>query len=482
MGFTTIKILGQLLMLLSIMMVPPIFVETLYQDGYPLTFHLSFAVTFGFGFLLWFFCRTYQQPLRTHDGFLIVVIFWLAASCVAALPLYLTMVPNLSFTNAFFEAVSGITTTGSTILTNLETLPHSILYYRQQLQFIGGISIIILAVAILPALGIGGLQLFRTEVAGPINDDKLTPRITHTAKGIWLIYVLMTMSCAIFFKLAGMNWFDALGHSFSTVSTGGFSTHDASIGFFTGSYVKITAMIFMFLGALSFNLHFMALKKHKLRLYFQDPELQYFVKLIFITILIIWVTLIVEHQQNKSSRQIIEILFQTISFATTTGFELGDLSLWPALIPMMLLFLGLIGGCAGSTSGGLKVIRVLLLQKQGLREIHKLIHPRGQYVIKLENKALSARVIEGIWGFFAIYIVVFTLLLLLLLVVEKDFYTAYSALIGAISNTGRGLGQVVDRYTGLSDYSKWILSFAMLAGRLEILTLLVLFTPAFWRR
>lgn len=483
MELANFRILGLLLMMLSLTFIPPLFVELFYQDGYALTFHLSFAVTFGLGFLLWFPLRTRHHALRTHDGFLIVLFFWLTASLIGALPLYWNVEPNLSFTDAFFESVSGITTTGSTIFNHLDNLPHSILYYRQQMQFLGGISIVVLAVAILPALGIGGMQLFRTEITGPVKDDKLTPRITQTAKAIWLLYVFMTALCAFCYWLAGMPCFDAIVHSFSTVSTGGFSTHDQSLAFYDSVAIESVAIVFMILGAISFNLHFLMLKNQKLPVYFNDPEFKLFAKIIFSATVLVWVALVfASHIDNKSPFLLFDALFQVVSLVTTTGFLSTDFSLWPLFIGLLLLFCGVIGGCAGSTSGGVKVIRVLLLQKQGSREIKRLVHPHGQYVIKLGEKAISPRIIEAIWGFFAIYFVIFIVLLLLLLIVENDFFTAYSALIATLSNSGPGLGNVATDFSSLSPHAKWVLSFAMLAGRLEIFTILVLLSPTFWRR
>lgn len=482
MELANFRILGLLLMMLSLTFIPPLFVELLYQDGYALTFHLSFAVTFGIGFLLWFPFRTRQHALRTHDGFLIVLIFWLTASLIGALPLYWNIEPDLSFTDAFFESVSGITTTGSTIFHHLDNLPHSVLYYRQQMQFLGGISIVVLAVAILPALGIGGMQLFRTEITGPVKDDKLTPRITQTAKTIWLLYVFMTGLCALAYWLAGMPCFDAIVHSFSTVSTGGFSTHDKSLAFYDSAAIESVAMVFMLLGAISFNLHFLVFRNQKISVYFNDPEFKLFAKIVFGASIAVWASLVIAAQNNKSPYLLFDALFQVVSLSTTTGFLSTDFSLWPLFIGVLLLFCGVIGGCAGSTSGGVKIVRVLLLQKQGSREIKRLVHPHGQYVIKLGEKAITPRIIEAIWGFFAIYFVIFIVLLLLLLIVEQDFFTAYTALLATLSNSGPGLGAVANDFSSLGPHAKWVLSFAMLAGRLEIFTILVLLSPTFWRR
>ncbi|MGD9592801.1 MAG: TrkH family potassium uptake protein [Candidatus Berkiella sp.] len=468
-------------MILSITFVPPIMIEQWAQDGYLLPFFIPFVFTLAIGFLLWFLARDQKHPLRSHDGFLIVVLFWVTASIVSALPLMLTFVPKLSLTDAFFEAISGFTSTGASVITHLDDLPCSVLYYRQQLQFLGGISIILLAVAIIPTLGIGGMQLFRTEITGPVKDDKLTPRITHTAKAIWVIYLLITLACMLCFRLAGMDWFDAICHSFSTVSTGGFSTHDSSFGYFSSNLINMVAIIFMFLGAVSFNLHFLLFKRKKLSVYFNDPELRFFVRLLLSSSVIILIGLIVYDERSNSSVLAMDVFFEIVSLFTTTGFTATS-AVFPGFIPMMILFLGLIGGCTGSTAGGIKVVRVLLLQKQGAREIRRLVHPHGQYVVKLGEKPIGNRVIEAIWGFFAIYSVTFIILLLLLLSVESDFYTSFSALMATFSNSGRGLGQVSSTFASLTDTSKWILSAAMLLGRLEIFTVLVLFSPAFWRR
>lgn len=476
------RIFGLLLMLLSTSFIVPIMVEQWYQDGSIWSFHCSFALTFSVGFLFWFIFRNHHRNLRTQDGFLVVVLFWFIAGLVGALPFYFSHYLGLSITDALFESVSGITTTGSTILTELDYLPHAILYYRQQLEFLGGIGIIILAVAIMPTFNIGGMQLFRTEITGPIKDNKMMPRVTQTAKAIWFIYVLMTVLCALGYWLAGMSLFDAVGHSFSTVSTGGFSTHNASLNFYPNPYIKIIAIVFMFLGAVNFGLHYLVFKRKSLHVYFQDPEFKAFVKIIFSAVILIWVALIFYTHKLDASHSFLDTLFQAVSFMTTSGYTSIDVSSWPPFVPLLLLFLAILGGCAGSTASGLKMIRVLLLQKQGTREIKRIIHPHGQYVVKLGDKALSPTVIEAIWGFFVIYCVTFAVLLLLLMNGEQDFLTVYSALVASISNTGTGLGEVAHNFAGLSDYSKWILTLAMIVGRLEILTLLVLFTPMFWRR
>lgn len=478
---TILRIIGLLLMMHSLTLIPPLLVEIGYHDGTYSAFYISFLCTFGFGFITWFPFRHKIKELRTRDGFLVVVLFWAVICIVCAFPFYWSPYPNISFVDSLFESVSAVTTTGSTVLSGLDYLPHSILFYRQQLQFLGGIGIIILAVAILPMLGVGGMQLFRAETTGPVKDNKLTPRITQTAKAIWAIYVILTLLCILSYWLGGMHVFDAICFGLSTVSTGGFAPHDTSMQFYQSPFIKIMSCLFMFLGAVSFNLHYWAFGKRKFGVYSQDPELWLYIKIMFFSIILIWGLLMFYGMHQQQPNLIVDIVFQVVSLSSTTGFTSVDFSLWPSFLPLLLLFLGVIGGCAGSTSGGFKVIRFLLLQKQGTREIRRLVHPRGQYLIKVGGKPVSPSVIEAIWGFLAIYISSFAVLLLVMLLTETDFLTAYTALIATFSNIGPGLGQVASNFSALSDFNKIILSFAMLVGRLEIFTVAVLFSPTFWR-
>jgi trk system potassium uptake protein TrkH len=476
---TIVHILGLLLVLLSLTLVPPILVEYAYGDGSYLPFLFSFGLTISTGCLLWFPFRRNRQELRTRDGFVIVVLFWLLLALSSALPFMLSENAHLTFTDAFFDAMSAVTTTGASTLTGLDELPHSFLYYRHQLQLIGGMSIIVLAMAILPMLGVGGMQLYRAETSSPIKDDKLTPRITETARMIWVIYLALNGACTLAYWAFGMDFFDAVCYSFSTVSTGGLAPHDVSLGYYASAWIKWVAIIFMILGALNFNLHYFLFHQKKLSVYWQDPESRFFLKMMVFMFAVVYAVQFIV--LKLPTENILDTFFTVVSLNTTTGLTTVTLEMFPLSVSILLLFGAVMGGCAGSTAGGLKAIRVYLLQKQGQREIQRLIHPHANYLIKIGNKEVPAKVIEAVWGFLAVFIALFTLLLLLLLATEQDLLTAYSSLLASISGAGVGMGKASVDYQALQDSSKWILSFAMLAGRLEIFTLLVLCSPTFWR-
>ena len=477
------RILGLLLMLFSTSMLPPLLVSLFSHDGIQRPFALAFALTLVTGLLFWLPVRKQHKELRLRDGFVIVVMFWTVLGLFGSLPLYLTEGLAMDIADAVFESISGLTTTGATVITGLDHLPPSILFYRQQLQWLGGMGIIVLAVAILPMLGIGGMQLYRAETPGPMKDTKLTPRITETAKALWYIYLGLTISCALAYWLAGMSLFDAVGHSFSTVAIGGFSTHDASMGYFQDKpVIEMIAIIFMLLSGANFALHFIAWRGRSPRTYLQDEEFRTYLKILFVVAVITSGYLYFSGTLREAGRALLGGVFQVVSIGTTTGFTTYDYSLWPSFLPVMLIFTSFIGGCAGSTGGGMKVIRFLLLLKQGLREITRLVHPNAVIPIKIGNKPLPERVIDSVWGFFAAYVALFSILLLLLMQTGLDQVTAFSAVAACMNNLGPGLGDVGLNYASISDFAKWLLCFAMLMGRLEIFTLLVLLTPAFWRK
>lgn len=476
------RILGLLLMMFSLTMLPPIAVSLIYGEQSWLGFVEGFFLTLIAGLLCWAPVHRSKKDLRLRDGFLIVAAFWTVLGTFGAAPFYFDDAISLSVTDAVFESMSGLTTTGATILTGLDELPKSILYYRQQLQWLGGMGIIVLAVAVLPMLGVGGMQLYRAETPGPVKDTKLTPRITETAKALWYVYLAFTIACTVCYVVAGMDWFDALCHAFSTVAIGGFSTHDLSIGYYNSAAIDIVAIFFMFAAGINFSLHFFAWRYVSISHYGQDPEFRaYFVILLALSIAV--VAVLFQYQYYATPGQnIIDGVFQAVSIATTTGFTTDNFSAWPAALPALLIFSSFIGGSAGSTAGGIKVVRCLLIYKQGVREIARLVHPSAEIPVKLGNKAVPFRVVDAVWGFFSIYIVVFVVMMLAMMSTGLDQVTAFSAVAATLNNLGPGLGDVASGFMFVNDSAKWIAVAGMLLGRLEIFTLLVLITPMFWRR
>ena len=476
------RIFGLLLALFSTSMLPPAAVALIYDDSGFLPFIEAFLIVLASGFLIWFPVRRKRASLKLRDGFIVVVLFWLVLGIAGTVPFVLLDTPNIRLADAIFESISGLTTTGATVIVGLDYLPKSILFYRQQLQWLGGMGIIVLAVAVLPMLGVGGMQLYRAETPGPVKDSRLTPRITETAKALWYIYLALTIMCASGYWLAGMSVFDAISHSFSTVAIGGFSTHDASIGYFDSAAIEMIAIVFMILSGINFALHFVAWRGKMLSGYWQDAECKAYIGMLFFGAIVVSLYLSQTDTYLSVSESVRHGLFHTVSIATTTGYATTNYAAWPAVIPVFLLLLSFVGGSAGSTGGGMKVVRVLLLLKQGAREMMRLIHPNAQILVKVGNKPMSEEVIEAVWGFFAAYIFVFVVFMLLVMAGGLDQVTAFSAVAASMNNLGPGLGEVAANYASISDFNKLVLAFAMLMGRLEIFTLLVLFTPAFWRR
>lgn len=476
------RILGLLMMMFSSTLLPPIVTGLIYKDGAVLPFVEAFFATLIAGFLLYLPVIKHKKELRLRDGFLVVVLFWTVLGVAGGLPIYLSGINDISITDAVFESISGITTTGATVIVGLDDLPHSLLFYRQELQWLGGMGIIVLAVAVLPMLGVGGMQLFRAETPGPVKDTKLTPRITETAKALWYIYLGLTIACCLAYWLAGMSFFDALSHSFSTVAIGGFSTHDASIGYFDSTAIQFIAIVFMLLSGINFAIHFTAFRHRSLQPYQRDAEFRTYILVLTVVSVITIGYLQLSHTFDSTAESVIEGLFQVVSIGTTTGFTTAEYYSWPGFLPVLLLYVSFIGGCSGSTGGGIKVIRILLLVKQGMRELRRLVHPNAQIAVKIGKKAMPEKVIEAVWGFFAAYFAISALMILLLMATGLDQETAFSAVAACLNNLGPGLGDVGRNFASINDAAKWILCLAMLLGRLEIFTLLVLITPAFWRK
>ncbi|MGK0440739.1 MAG: trk system potassium uptake protein TrkH [Pseudohongiellaceae bacterium] len=476
-----LRILGILLMLFSLTQLSPLLVSFWYDDGAHVGFIWAFLLTFGSGLFMWLPVKSKRGELRTRDGFLITALFWTVLGLFGSLPFMLNSNTDLVVSEAVFESVSGLTTTGATVMTHLDELPRSILFYRQQLQWFGGIGIIVIAVAILPMLGIGGMQLYRAETPGPVKDNKLTPRITETAKALFFVYVMLTISCALSYWLAGMSSFDAICHAFSTVAIGGFSTHDDSIGYFDSPAIMLICSVYMLIAGINFALHFYAWRFRSIMHYFRDSETKFYGSILFFSSLLV-VFFLYYHEEYDISDSVMHGVFQTISIATTTGFTTDKFSSWPSFIPFFLIMLSFIGGCAGSTGGGMKAIRVMLIAKQGIRELHQLIHPNAVIPLKVGRRRVEAKVISAVWSFFAVYVFAFISIMLALMMCGMDQTTAYSSVVATLNNLGPGLGDAAANFSYSSEEEQWILSFAMLLGRLEVFTLLVLLTPAFWRQ
>lgn len=476
-----LRIVGLLVTLFSATMLPPMIISLIYQDGGGSAFFLGFVAALLSGCLLWLPNYRSRAELKARDGFLIVVLFWTALGTAGALPFMLSSAPEISIADAFFESFSGLTTTGATVLTGLDDLPKAILFYRQQLQWLGGIGIIVLAVAVLPLLGIGGMQLYRAEIPGPVKDTKMTPRIADTAKRLWYLYVAITAACALSFYFVGMSGFDAICHAFSTVAIGGFSTHDASIGYFNSPAINGVCVVFMLIAGMNFTLHYAALATGNIKIYTRDTEVRTFLA-IQLMLTLVCTAVLVGHGVYRSGWEAFDqALFQAVSISTTAGFSTTNFVDWPLFLPILLLFASFIGGCAGSTGGGIKVIRIRLLLMQGLREVKRLIHPKAIYSINLQRRAVPNHIVEAVWGFFATYALVFVVIMLALIATGMEEITAFSATAASLNNLGPGLGEVATHYGAIADSSKWILVVSMLFGRLEIFTLLVLFMPEFWR-
>lgn len=477
-----IRILGLLLIVFSSTMLPPVLIDQIYAEAASMPFIKAFWLILIGGLVLYLPVRNQKKDLRLRDGFMVVVMFWFVLGSAGGLPLYLSEAPDLSLTDAIFESISGLTTTGATVIIGLDNLPHAVLFYRQELQWLGGMGIIVLAVAVLPMLGIGGMQLYRAETPGPVKDTKLTPRITETAKALWYIYLGLTISCGLAYWLAGMNLFDAVSHAFSTVAIGGFSTHDASMGYFQSSGIELVAIVFMLLSGVNFGLHFAVIRQRRLTPYLKDAEFKTYLMVLFVVSVVTVSYLLFTNIFKSPIEGMIEGVFQVVSIGTTTGFTTQEYYSWPGFLPVLLLYISFMGGCAGSTGGGIKVIRILLLVKQGMRELKRLVHPSAQFTVKIGRKPVPDKVIEAVWGFFAAYFAISALMILLLMASGLNQDTAFSAVAACLNNLGPGLDEVGQNFASINDFAKWVLCLAMLLGRLEIFTLLVLLTPGFWKK
>lgn len=468
-------------MLFSITLLAPIGVSLYYQDGEFFTFIESIAVLVVTGLVIWLPCARTRKELATRDGFLVTALFWTVLGSLGCIPLVLSNSVEISVIDAIFESISGLTTTGATVMVGLDDLPKSILFYRQFLQWLGGVGIVVIAVAILPMLGVGGMQLYQAETPGPIKNTKMRPRIAETAKVLFGLYCFFTVACGISYWLAGMSPFDAICHAFSTVATGGASTHDASMGYFDSPIILLIACTFMLISALNYSLHYLCWNQRSIKHFFKDDETVYYLRVLAAYLFICISTLLFTDYYSDWDA-VLHGLFQVISIGTSTGFTTSDFSIWPTFLPMLLIILSCMGGCAGSTAGGVKVVRSLLVFRQGKRELAQLVHPSAIIPLKLGAQRVPASLVSAVWSFVGIYIFALLVITLFLQATGLDFLTAFSATAACLNNLGPALGEVSANFQPIPSLAKLALCFAMLLGRLEVFTLLVLFTPAFWRR
>ena len=476
------RILGLLLALFSLGFVPPAVLAFAYSDGLAGDFLRSMAAVLAASLVLCLLGRDADPgDLGGRSGMLVTLLFWVILSLFGALPLWFAQGLGLDFVAALFESTSGLTTTGATVLVGLDEMPRSLLYYRQQLQWLGGIGLAVIAVAVLPALGVGSMQLYRAEVPGPVKDDaKLTPQIAGTGKQLFKIYLGLTIVCALAYWLAGMSAFDAMAHSFSTVAIGGFSTHDASMGYFDNGMILLICMVFMVLSGLNYALHFHALVRRSLGHYVRDPEARLYLIMLMALALVTGAALLWYEELSGGEAWLVGA-FQAVSIMTTTGFAASDFSLWPGFIPMLLFVSAFFGACVGSVGGGIKVGRMIILARQSLREVRLMVHPRAVFPVKVGGRLVPQSVADRVWGFFGVYLAIFYALVLLLMATGLDFLSAWSAVAATLNNLGPGLGEVAANYSSVSMLGQGALCLAMLLGRLEIFTLLLVFMPIFWR-
>ena len=470
-----VNLFSILVLFFSLSYIFPIIISLIFDDGATELFIYTLLGVGLIGLVGLLATRKVDNELSQKDGFVIIVLFWVVLCFAGSIPFYLS---GMNAIDSIFESMSGITTTGATVISNLDTLPESLLFYRQLLQWMGGMGLIVLAIAVMPLLGIGGGQIYKTEIPGAMGEQKLTPRIKETAQVLWLIYLGLTVLCAILFYLGGMGSFDAVSHAMSTVAIGGFSTHNDSIGHFNSIAIETICIAFMLLSAFSFTLHYFAVFKKKPLKYFYDPEIRFFMSILAIIFII---CAMISNISNYGPN-LRELAFHSVSMLTTTGFSISNSSEWPFSISFILLIGAFIGACAGSVGGGVKSWRVLIMINHAHKNIMRIIHPNSVISLKIGTKNVNDEVATSVWGFFSIYIISFIILLLFVLVTGVDFESAFSAVGACLNNLGPGLGIVSENYANINSASKGILAFAMLLGRLEIFTLLVILTPMFWSK
>ena len=477
-----LHVLGLVVLIFSFTMLVPLLTALIGHDAAQFGFDESFVITLAAGLALWLGGRRWRRELKARDGFLLVILVWTGLPAFATLP-FLIYAPGMGFTDAYFETMSALTTTGATVMSGLDTLPPSLNLWRHLLNWLGGMGIIVLAVAILPLLGIGGRQLLKAEVPGPVKDSKLTPRIADTAKLLWLVYTMLTLLCVVALRLAGMGWFDAVCHGFAAMSLGGFSTHDASVGYFDSPLIEGVLIFFMLVAALNFVTHFLAFQQRSLAAYRHDPEVAAALGLVlascFGVSLYVWQAGVYPEYLTALRH----VSFNLVSLATDCGFVSADFNAWPVFAPMWMLFLSCVTASSGSTGGGLKMIRAMLMFRQAVRELEHQLHPAASLPVKIGGHAVSNQIVFAIQAFVMMYVGTIVVATLVLLLSGLDLISAFSAVVACINNAGPGLNQVgpASNFSVLDDFQTWVCSLVMLMGRLELLTIFVLFTRTFWR-
>ena len=472
-----LNLFSVLVLFFSFSYIFPIVVSIIFDDGALHIFVKTLIAISLIGIIGLAATRNINNELSQKDGFVIIVMFWVVLSIAGSIPFYLS---GMSIIDSFFESMSGITTTGATVISNIDALPESVLFYRQMLQWMGGMGLIVLAIAVMPLLGIGGGQIYKTEIPGAMGEQRLTPRIKETAQALWSIYLGLTILCALLYYLGGMSAFDAISHAMSTVAIGGFSTHNESIGYFNSSTIEIICIIFMLLSAFSFTLHYFAIYKRKPLKYFYDPEFRFFFSILLLVLAVsLFINSFTDYENSPNFK---EIVFHSVSMITTTGFSTSDTSDWPLSVSFLLLVGAFVGACSGSVGGGVKSWRVMIMLNHAYSNIMKMIHPNSVISLKIGSRSVDDEVATSVWGFFSIYVISFMILLLAVLTSGLDLESAFSAVGACLNNLGPGLGAVSENYSNISSFTKSILAFAMLLGRLEIFTLLVILTPMFWAK
>lgn len=479
---TVAPLLGLIAMVMSLWHLVPIATSIYLNDGAAGAFAASMAFNSVAGGLLWLATRRYRKDLKPRDGITLVVFAWVGGAAFATVPLMLS-IGGLSFTDAYFEAMAGLTSTGGTVLSGLDRLPASVNVWRAELQWLGGLGVLVLAVAILPLLGLGGRQIYRAEMPGPMKDARLTPRIKETAKVLWTIYVALTVLCLLAYWMAGMTGIDALVHSFTTMGLGGFSSHDASFGHFDSPAIETVAIAFMLIAGINFATHFLAWRERGLGAYRRDPEAVTYVVVLLGSVLLVTAYLWLNAVYPDAMSALRFAAFHTVSIATTTGYSTADYGIWPAFVPVWLLFLGTFVACSGSTGGGIRMIRAIVLYRQIYRDMVRMLHPSAITPVKVAGQVVPGRIIFGVLAFFFAWIATLVVSTLLLAVTGLAPLTALSAALASLCNIGPGLHEVgpAGSFAVLTDVQTWICTATMLLGRLEIFTVLILFTPAYWR-